>query len=140
MSVNLPSEGERIKHLEFIQAVIARIGNNSFAIRGWAVTVTGALLVVSIQTENWRVAVVTLCMAMAFWVLDGSYVRRERMFRLLYDDVAQGHSPQVPTFSMSVEGYAPSVNLAGVLFSGTILMVHLPLMFIDATIAVLLFE
>ena len=34
----------RIKHLELIQMVVARMGNNSFLIKGWSLTVTGALL------------------------------------------------------------------------------------------------
>lgn len=69
-------ENERIKHPEFIQAVISRIGDNSFVMRCWAVTATGVLLAVSIQTENWRVAAVILGIAASFWILDSSYLRK----------------------------------------------------------------
>ena len=31
-----------VKHLELIQAVITRLANNSFLMKGWALTVTGA--------------------------------------------------------------------------------------------------
>jgi hypothetical protein len=28
----------RVKHLEMIQAVVARLGNNAFLIKGWSIT------------------------------------------------------------------------------------------------------
>jgi len=37
------SENE-IKHLEFIQTNIARMGQNSFQMKGWAITIVTALL------------------------------------------------------------------------------------------------
>lgn len=34
-------EDQRIKHLDMLQAVIGRLGNDSFLVKGWAVTVAG---------------------------------------------------------------------------------------------------
>jgi hypothetical protein len=36
------AEGGWLKHLEFVQAVITRLANNSFLMKGWALTVAGA--------------------------------------------------------------------------------------------------
>ena len=35
---------KKIKHLEMIQAVIVRMGNNSFLLKGWSVTLISAYL------------------------------------------------------------------------------------------------
>ena len=34
---------QKIKHLEMIEAVIERMGNNSFQLKGWAVTLVGII-------------------------------------------------------------------------------------------------
>ena len=34
---------KKLKHLEFIQNVILRMNNNSFLIKGWAITLISAL-------------------------------------------------------------------------------------------------
>ncbi|MFE9398745.1 hypothetical protein [Streptomyces flavidovirens] len=138
MEIYTPSENERIKHLEFIQSTISRLGNNSFLIRGWAVTVTGVLIAISVQSAEWRVASVALGLSVGFWALDSSYLRRERMFRRLYEDAAQRPSTQVPLFSMNTQQYETAVKWNAVLFSGSTIMVHLPIISVDAFISVLL--
>lgn len=42
-------EDRRIKHLELIQAVVGRLGNDGFLMKGWALTVAGAFLRVCYQ-------------------------------------------------------------------------------------------
>jgi hypothetical protein len=34
----------RLKHMEFIQAVVGRLASNSFFVKGWAITVAGAFI------------------------------------------------------------------------------------------------
>jgi hypothetical protein len=34
--------GDKIKHLEMIQAVISRLANNSFLLKGWSITLVSA--------------------------------------------------------------------------------------------------
>lgn len=138
MEARTGSENERLKHLEFIQSTISRLGNNSFLIRGWTVAVTGALLVVSVQVHEWRVAALTFLIGCGFWTLDSSYLRRERLFRKLYDHVALTDPPQVPVFSMNIQPYLPTVDWKSTLFSASILMVHLPIMVVDLSVAIVL--
>jgi hypothetical protein len=132
------SENERLKHLEFIQATITRLGNNSFLIRGWAVTVTGALLVVSVQAKESSIAALAFLIGIGFWFLDASYLRRERMFRRLYDDVALLNPSHVPTFSMNVQPYLSTVSWKGALFSSSVLMIHISIVVTDIAIAIVL--
>ncbi len=35
---------KKLKHLEFIQNTITRMANNSFLLKGWTITVVGALI------------------------------------------------------------------------------------------------
>ncbi|MFG2969884.1 hypothetical protein ACGFZS_42090 [Streptomyces sp. NPDC048288] len=138
MEPQATSESERIKHLEFIQATISRLGNNCFVIRGWAVTATGVLLAVAIQGKEWRVAAMVLLIGLGFLILDSSYLRRERMYRQLYNDAIQRDVQIVPIFSMDTQRYALRVKWKDSFLSGTILMIHLPLISTDIATAILL--
>ncbi|MES9542121.1 MULTISPECIES: hypothetical protein [unclassified Actinomadura] len=111
---------ERIKHLEFIQAVVTRLGNGSFLIKGWTLTVVSAFLGVSISTLKWQVALTALVPAAGFWLLDSYFLRQERLFRRLYDDVRDPGAPVEP-FSMDTTPYIGDTGWRPVLTSRTIL-------------------
>src|SRR5947209_64112 len=89
-----------VKHLEFIQGVIGRLANDSFLMKGWALTVGGAFFGFSVKDLNWRIAAVGLLPVVAFWGLDAYFLSRERMFRALYDAV-RTRDPRVEQFSMN---------------------------------------
>ena len=109
MSAEEPSnQKDIVKHLELIQAVIARMANHSFLLKGWTVTLAAALIALAAKESSRTYAIVALGPALVFWGLDAYYLRRERLFRALYDDVRadlevarSGVSP----FSMSTVRY-----------------------------------
>jgi hypothetical protein len=114
------SADERLKHLEFIQAVISRLANDSFYMKGWALTVAGAFYGFAVKGTNWRVAAIGLMPVVVFWGLDAYFLRQERLFRSLYDQVRQ-HNPAVEPFSMNAAAYATGVASWGrILFSRTL--------------------
>lgn len=117
-----------IKHLEFIQLVIARLANNSFLTKGWAVTVSGALYGFAVSHLNPWIALVGLVPVLAFWWLDSYFLRAERLFRCLYDDVRKP-STTVEPFSMSVGPYLKNQYSAWrkVIFSPTLRVFYLSL-------------
>ncbi len=80
----------QVKHLEMIQAVVARLGNNAFLIKGWAITVAGAFLAFAVNRDKWGLAVAALAPTLLFWILDTSFLRNERLFRDLFDRVRKG--------------------------------------------------
>ena len=94
---------ERIKHLEMIQGVIARLANEAALIRGWALTVSSAIFLFAAQSLNPLVAGVGLLPVFAFWGLNAYYLQAERQYRCLYDRVRKGDS-SVPLFSMNARG------------------------------------
>ncbi|WP_318218481.1 hypothetical protein [Streptomyces sp. SCL15-6] len=138
MEAHVGSENERLKHLEFIQATIARLGNNSFLVRGWTVTATAALIAVSVQVSEWRIATVALLIGVAFWILDASYLRRERMFRALYDDTALHNPSRIPLFSMNIAPYAATIGWRKVMTSSSVMMIYLPVLVLDLAVACVL--
>lgn len=90
----------RIKHMEMIQAVISRLGNDSFLVKGWAVTVTGAFLGFAVNSSSWQLAGASFVPTLLFWWLDAYYLWAERMFRALFDCVRRG-SEDVEPFLMA---------------------------------------
>jgi hypothetical protein len=103
---------DKRKHLEFLQAAVARLANNSFAYKGWAVTVVVAALALIGQGRGPDKAgpdaiLAGLVPALAFWALDARCVRRERMFRCLYDDVRVSNTTD---YSMDASRFGDSVG------------------------------
>jgi hypothetical protein len=78
----------KLKHMEFIQAVIARMATNSFLFKGWAITIAAALSAVAAADSKRALLAITLISTTMFWGLDGYYLWLERCFRKLYQKVA----------------------------------------------------
>ncbi|MFF1353365.1 hypothetical protein [Streptomyces sp. NPDC058297] len=95
----------QIRHLELIQAVVARMGNNSFLIKGWALTLMGALLAFAAGNASRTVAATGFVPIVAFWLLDGYFLYKERLFRRLYDKVRRPGGDIEP-FSLDASGGA----------------------------------
>ncbi len=92
-------DGNRIKHMEMIQAVVARLAGNSFLMKGWALTLTGAFLGFAVNNNDPGIAAAALLPILAFWALDTYYLRAERLFRALYERV-RGSADAVEPFFM----------------------------------------
>lgn len=73
-------------HLNMIQQVIARMGSNSFSLKGWSVGIMIAIYAFAGKSEH-KAVVVTLIPLIVFWFLDSYYLMLERNFRRLYNDV-----------------------------------------------------
>ena len=115
---DLPTDIElRLRHLDMIQAVVARQGQNSFAVRGWSVTVVSAVFAVAVtQDEAPRGTVlVALAPTLIFWAMDAYYLWQERLFRSLYADAARraregaGSEPDVKLFDLNTMPYRATV-------------------------------
>jgi hypothetical protein len=89
-----------MRHLELIQAVISRQGNNGFAIKAWSLTLLAALLGGAVEFENPGLALIAVLTTLTFWGLDAYFLRCERLFRNLYERVIDG-DPEVPAFYMA---------------------------------------
>lgn len=81
------------KYLEMIQAVISRLANNTFVLKGWAVTLASALFGFAGKQQDAQLALLTLFPGLVFWSLDGYYLALERSHRELFARAATGQSP-----------------------------------------------
>ena len=77
----------KLKHLDFIQAVILRFSQNSFLIKGWAVISVSAVLAIAFREGSSQAALLAVLPTLMFWVLDGYFLAMERGYRKLYDSV-----------------------------------------------------
>jgi hypothetical protein len=96
-------EPNRIKHMEMIQAVVARLAGNSFLIKGWALTLTGAFLGFAVNKNSSGLAAAAFLPITVFWALDAYYLRAERLFRVLFERV-RTHSEGIEPFFMGATG------------------------------------
>jgi hypothetical protein len=67
-----------LEHLRMIQGVIARLSQNSFQLKGWAVMLAVALQVFFKGEAAPAYLFVPALPVLAFWLLDSWYLRRER--------------------------------------------------------------
>ena len=101
--------GENKKcHLSMIQQVITRMGNNSFALKGWSVGMMIAIYAFAGQNSH-KAVVVTLIPLIVFWFLDSYYLTLERKFRALYNDVRLRKEDEID-FDMNFDNIVVSMK------------------------------
>ena len=137
--VSTPDEASQhlAKHLEFVQAIISRLANSSFLIKGWTLTLaTGSLAFLTQGDVSAKVGI-GLIPTILFWLLDSYFLRQERLFRALYDEVRVGN---VAAFSMDVVAYngRPRMQLKSAVVSTTLLFFYGGLLILQFLISVLL--
>lgn len=119
---------EELKHLEFVQSVIARMNTNSFQLKEWTIAVVTALMAIYASTKNHYFLLAGLFPTVMFCLLDSYYLSRERRFRGLYNDIAGiSEKPQPPKpFQMLSDTYTGGeYSFFSAVFSATILGVYL---------------
>lgn len=87
---NASSPEDTIKHLEFIQAIVARQAANSFLLKGWSITLVAGLFALAAKDANSHFAWLALLTILGFGWLDAYYLHQEKRFRLLFDWVRRG--------------------------------------------------
>ncbi|HTS16824.1 MAG TPA: hypothetical protein VMP11_04560 [Verrucomicrobiae bacterium] len=127
----------KLKHLEFIQAIITRMSSNQFMLKGWCVTLVSALFALAAKDANHSYFVLGFIPVAVFWFLDAYYLSLERQYRALYGDVA-ARKPEDVDFSLDASAYnsgkntwlaclwRPAVSIFyGVLFAAVVVVVIL---------------
>nr|WP_319372815.1 hypothetical protein [uncultured Methanobacterium sp.] len=70
-----------LKEIDIIQGIINRMASNSFMIKGWAITLVVATLLLKGNNYQTLIAFVPL---LAFWILDTFFLQTERKYRKLH--------------------------------------------------------
>ena len=79
---------KKMKHLEMVEGVIERMGNNSFQLKGWAVTLVALVGALAARGSDKRFFLLAFIPLFAFWFLDSFYLQMERKYKVLYKRVA----------------------------------------------------
>lgn len=93
----------KLKHLEFIQNVINRMARYSFLLKGWCITLVVALFALMVKDQD-SIYIIACFSIFFFWLLDGYFLWRERLFINLYDETRTRDNDQID-FSMNVEKF-----------------------------------
>lgn len=113
----------KIAHLGFIQGVINRMGNNSFILKGWSVTIVAALFALS-QGGDQEFVLLAYFPAIMFWLLDTFFLHQEKLFIELYNQVA---TDKINSNSFSLETSQVKNNIPmfwKIFFSKTLVIFH----------------
>lgn len=117
------------KHIDIVQSTISRMAQNSFAIKGWTITILVGLFVF-LQNDKFRNNIfIYLIPIIFFWLLDSYYLWQERLFRKLYNDIIVNVTEE-SDLSMNVTQYKNTVKFYSSLFSVTEIVIYLPLLLI----------
>lgn len=92
------------KHLEMIQGIINRKASNSFMIKGWSIVLVSAFFALAGKNATWQFALMALFPALMLWILDGYFLRQERLYRKLYDSVRQNDG-KINDFTMDTSRF-----------------------------------
>lgn len=138
-ALNAPDPGvspeDRRKHLDHIQAIIARQAAASTAAKGWLLPVVTAAFGFALIQHSWAFAAVAAAAIILFGYLDHHYLDTERRYRDLYDTVAQGTRP-VPPFTLD-PSHAEPRHHQPTLRSWSILPFYGALLLLDAVVLAL---
>ena len=116
----------RVKHLEMIQGVVGRMSTYSASKKNYCLTLVTGVSGLSISLDRPLMGLLAVAPILLFAVLDAQYLRIERRYRWLFDQVRESDWGVAPTFSLSPDG-APNVGLHRLLFSWSVWSFYLPL-------------
>lgn len=121
----MTGKAQVVKHLEIIQGVVNRLGHDSFLIKGWsmAVLVAGIIFISRNQIQSEWIILAFILPVLGFWVLDGYFLRKERMFIEIYNEIRQ---QEITDFEMNHEKHAnkPKCGRLSSMFSETLLVFY----------------
>ena len=112
----------KLKHLEFIQNIVTRMASNSFLLKGWMITIVSALIAVSVDKENICYLGIAYFPILIFWFLDAYFLKQERLFRHLYNEVRKKDDDEID-FGMPIKN--EKENYCEVLFSITLSLFYI---------------
>lgn len=81
---------ELFKEIDLIQGCINRMAQNSFMLKGWALTIFAGVTAFT-KGENFSDPITLVCSTIipfvCFWILDTFFLRTEKKYRKMYEDM-----------------------------------------------------
>ena len=129
----------KLNHLQMIQGIINRMASNSFALKGWAVTLVAGIFALAGKDTDKSYFLVAYLPIIIFWGLDGYYLLQERLYRALYDKVRLLPEEKID-FSMKAspkEFINSNCTFVNCVLSKTELLFYLPLALVSTGIIII---
>lgn len=127
----------KMRHLEMIQGVISRMANNSFTLKGWAVTLVAGVFTLSGSSIGTNYLIIFIPIII-FWGLDAFYLSKERSYRALYKHVSCLDQKGID-FNMDASAFSYGKNKVWrCMLSPTELLFYLPLSVLSAAIIMII--
>ena len=126
--------------LNMIQNIINRLNSNSFSLKGWTVSLVVGIFVLSNKDANKVFFLLTYIPIIMFWFLDSYYLKKERLFRNLFDWTRK-QSEETIDFDLSISEphlKTKKTKFACCFFSISEVGFYLPLSILTFVIIVLL--
>lgn len=121
-----------IKEIEIIQDIIKRLAQNSFFIKGWALTLIVGVLV--LKQENYFYTVISFIPLITFWLLDAYYLQQERLYRKLFDHIVKKRfkiNNDENLFDINTKPFITEVgSIWKTFFSITLILFYFPILFL----------
>ena len=102
---------KKLKHLEMLENIIERMGNNSFQLKGWTVTLVALVGALAAQGSDKRFFLLSFIPLFAFWFLDSFYLQMERKYKIMYKRVSTQNEDEID-FNMDTRSIAYSEDEA----------------------------
>lgn len=120
---------KKFKHMDMIQSIVTRMAGNSFALKGWAVTLLAGLFVLSEKDSSQFYYLIAYLPIVVFWCLDTYYLRQERLYRKLYNKVREMDEKDIDFDLAATQEKVgdKTTTYPACFFSPTILGFYLPL-------------
>ena len=119
-----------------LQAIIARLANYGATLKNYCITLTTAVSGFAITLRQPLVALLALIPIIIFALLDAQFLRNERRFRGLFDELTREDWEAPPRFAISL-GNAPAISYWAMFCSWSILIFYLPLTLTVAAVVLL---
>lgn len=121
----------RVNHLKFIQNNIGRLSHKSANCKNWALTLVCAILALELDQDINKKIIVILLPVFGFWVLSAYYLRQERLFRALYDDVRVQEDHNID-YSMDTTKFEKDVDcLLKTIVNKNLIYFYLPIIIVS---------
>lgn len=126
-------------HLEMIQGVINRMSNNSFLIKGWAVTLVAGIFALSAKDNDKVFFLIAYIPIILFWGLDSYYLLQERLYRSLFNNVRLKRDEDIDFSMKATKAIFPEDGNSfwSCILSKTELWFYLPLAIVSAGIIII---
>ena len=104
-----------LEYFKIIQNTISRMAQNSFFIKAWSITIIAGISVLTFSFITSLIFTILIGVIIIFWVLDTYYLRLERLYRFLYEDVVNAFNDpsrktQIKLFDMKYEAFKKNVH------------------------------